>query len=151
MDKLTDYLDVQDVLLNLHARDQRQLFEAVGSHMERLHGVPAHAVATALQRRESAGSTALGHGVAIPHARVTGLDRIRILYVRLAPALALDTPDGEPVSDVVVLMVPTPATQAHLDLLAQVAALFSEEGFRAALHRRQDAAQVYETFGHWTR
>lgn len=151
MVQLIDHLDAQDILLDVHVRDKRQLFEAIGTHMEWLHGVPAHAVATALQRREAAGTTALGHGVAIPHARVQALDRVRIVYLRLTPALAFDTPDGVPVSDVVGLMVPTPATQAHLDLLAQVAALFCEEGFRAALHRRRDAAQIRETFGHWTR
>lgn len=151
MARLLDHLEERDILLNVRARDKRQLFEAIGVHMEWAHGIPPNAVATALQRREAAGSTALGHGVAIPHARVKALERIRVLYARVSPAMPFDTPDGLPVSDVVCLMVPAPATQEHLDMLAQVASLFSEEGFRAALHRRHDAAQIRETFGHWVR
>ncbi|KQP22696.1 PTS sugar transporter subunit IIA [Pseudorhodoferax sp. Leaf267] len=150
MGTLTDYLDERDILLDLHARDKRELFEAVGTHMEALHGVPAHAVATALQRRESAGTTALGCGVAIPHARVSGLRQIRIVYARLAPALDFETPDGQPVCDVVTLMVPTPASQAHLDVLAQVASLFSDAAFRAALHAGRSAAQIRRSFAQWT-
>jgi PTS system nitrogen regulatory IIA component len=59
-------------------------------------------------------------------------EAMRILDIRLAPPLASDAPDGLPVTDVVCLMVPAPATQQHLDMQAQVAALFSEEGIRAA-------------------
>lgn len=151
MARLLDHLEERDILLNLQARDKRQLFEAIGAHMEWVHSIPSNSVTTALQRREAAGTTALGHGVAIPHARVKELGRIRMLYARLSPPIPFDTPDGQPVSDVVCLMVPAPATQEHLDMLSQVAALFSEEGFRAALHRRKDAAQIRATFGAWTR
>jgi PTS system nitrogen regulatory IIA component len=151
MGRLLDHLDECDILLDVRARDKRQLFEAIGAHMERAHGIPPDSVTTALQRREAAGTTALGHGVAIPHALVKELARVRVLYARLSPPMPFDTPDGQPVSDVVCLMVPALATQEHLDMLAQVAALFSEEGFRAALHRRLDAAQIRETFAHWTR
>lgn len=151
MARLLDHFDERDILLHVRARDKRQLFEAIGLHMEWAHGIPPDSVATALQRREAAGTTALGHGVAIPHARVKALEQVLVLYARLSPPIPFDTPDGQPVSDVVCLMVPAPATQEHLDMLSQVAALFSEEGFRAALHRRTDAAQIRETFGAWTR
>jgi nitrogen PTS system EIIA component len=134
MNGLSTYLEVGDILLGVRSADKSQLFEAIGRHVQAAHGVPAQSVVSALRRREMAGSTALGHGVAVPHARVAELDRIRILYVRLSRALHFDAPDGQPVSDVVVLMVPAPATQDHLDLLARVAELFSDGGFRATLH-----------------
>jgi PTS system nitrogen regulatory IIA component len=144
-------LDVEDILLDLPVRDQPRLFEAIAAQMERRHGIPATAVATALQRREAAGSTALGQGVAIPHARVQGLKAMRLVYARLQPGLGFDAPDGAPVTDVVALMVPTPATQAHLDALAEIVALFSDREFGAALRSAHRADQVWSTFVNWPR
>jgi len=149
MDALGKHLAVEDVLLDIRAMDRQQLFDAIGRHMQNVHGLPAESVAAALLRREQAASTALGHGVAIPHARVKALDRMRLVYVRLAPALAFDTPDGEPVAHVLALMVPEPATQAHLDVLADVVSLVSEPGFRKALQACRAPAQVKEAFDRW--
>ncbi|WP_406625630.1 PTS sugar transporter subunit IIA [Acidovorax sp. SDU_ACID1] len=149
MSVLSQYLAVRDILLDVHATSKLQLFEMIGKHMETAHGVPADSVASSLQRRELAGSTALGHGVAIPHAQIRELDRIRLVYVRPAPALAFDTPDNQPVSNVVALMVPSPATQDHLDVLAHLASLFSDQQFRKALQGCQGEIQVKETFERW--
>lgn len=146
---VSTYLEVDDILLGIQAKSKQQLFEAIGKHMQHTHGVPADSVASSLQRREAAGSTALGFGVAIPHARVKELDRIRMLYARLMPALAFDTPDSEAVFDVVVLLVPAPATQEHLDLLARVAALFSDKAFRKALHACQEPVHIHDVFVGW--
>lgn len=142
-------LAVDDILLDVQVDNTRQLFDAVGRHMQLVHGVPADSVVASLLRRESAGSTALGHGVAVPHARVTELDRIRVLYARLTPPLACETPDHEAVTDAVVLLVPAPAAQEHLDLLAYVATLFSDKTFRQVLHLRQQPAQIRELFVSW--
>jgi PTS system nitrogen regulatory IIA component len=149
MSALGTYLQVEDVLLGLQVADKLELFEAVGLHVEHIGGLAMEGVSSALMRREQAGSTALGQGVAIPHARVNGLARIRALYVRLAPGLEFDSPDAQPVSDVLVLMVPSPASQVHLELLAHVASLFSDRAFRAALQARQNSDEIKALFDEW--
>lgn len=150
MTVLGTYLQAEDVLLGLNVSNKRQLFQAIGLHTERIGGLPADAVASALMRRELAGSTALGLGVAIPHARVNILKRIRALYVRLVPGLEFDAPDIGQVSDALVLLVPSPATEAHLELLAHAAALFSDSGFRAALQARHNPVEIKALFDEWT-
>lgn len=149
MTVLGTYLQAEDVLLGLKVSDKRQLFQAIGLHTERIGGLPADAVASALMRRELAGSTALGLGVAIPHARVNVLKRIRALHVRLVPELDFDATDNEPVSDAVVLLVPSPANDAHLELLAHAAALFSDNAFRAALQARHNPVEIKALFDDW--
>lgn len=149
MNALGTYLRVEDVLLGLQVADKRELFEAVGLHVEHIGGLAMEGVSSALMRREQAGSTALGQGVAIPHARVNGLARIRALYLRLAPGLEFDSPDAQPVSDIFVLLVPSPATQLHLELLAHVASLFSDRAFRAALQARQNSDEIKALFDEW--
>ncbi len=151
MSGLSRFLSEEDILLDVLATNKQQVFEEIGAHMQRTHGKSASDVSTALERRERIGSTALGHGVAIPHCRVQGLEQIRIVYARLRAGLAFDAPDSRAVTDIVALMVPVPATQEHLDVLALVAALFSEEGFRTALHECVLPRQVRELFVQWPR
>lgn len=150
MTALSRYVQTEDLLLGLEVADKRQLFQTIGLHTERIGNLPADAVASALMRREMAGSTALGLGVAIPHARVSGLNHIRALYVRLVPGLEFDAPDIGQVSDALVLLVPSPATEAHLELLAHAAALFSDSGFRAALQARHNPVEIKALFDEWT-
>lgn len=149
MNTIGSDLEVDDILLAVKPANKRQLFEVIGRHMQDVHGVPAESVAATLERREMAASTALGHGVAIPHARLRELDRIRIVYARLMPALAFDTPDRQAVSDIVALMVPAPAAQDHLDVLAQVAARFADRDFRQALQECHEPLQVKRLFERW--
>lgn len=149
MTTLSRYVHAEDVLLGLEVADKRQLFQAIGLHTERIGNLPADAVASALMRREMAGSTALGLGVAIPHARVSGLNHIRALYVRLVPGLDFDASDAGLVSDAMVLLVPSPANQEHLELLAHMASLFSDRAFRAALQTRDNPIEVKVLFDGW--
>lgn len=146
MNAVSKYLDESDVILSLQAADKRSVFEAIGRHMQQTHGVSAKMVVSSLQRRESAGSTAIGLGVAIPHARVNELDRIQMLYVRLASPLEFDSPDAEKVTHVVVLLVPAPAVQEHLDVLANLTALFLKPAFRDSLHGCQAPLDVKRVF-----
>lgn len=149
MSELSEYLSPEDILFNVQASSKRDLFLQVGKHMERVHGVSGQSVAAALQRRELAGSTSLGHGVAIPHARVKEAEQVRIVYVRLLPALVFDSPGGDSVSDVVVIIVPGPAVQVHLDILSQVASLFSDHVFRKALYECHHPFQLKELVAYW--
>jgi PTS system nitrogen regulatory IIA component len=83
-------------------------------------------VYASLTERERLGSTALGRGVAIPHARAKGLDHPVAAYVRLKNPIPFDAPDGKPVSDIFVLIVPLYAADKHLHLLAQVAEMLRQ-------------------------
>lgn len=150
MSALSPFLQVEDVVLDLQVTGKAQLFAHIGQHMERVHALAAETVVSGLMRREQAGSTALGEGVAIPHARVRDLDRVRVLYLRLTPALAFEAPDAQPVRDVLVLLVPGPATDEHLQILAYAASLFCDRGFRAVLHDCTEAEQVQQVFTCWT-
>lgn len=149
MSTLSRHLANEDILLNLQAASKKCLFEAIGQHMEKTHRVAHESVTAALHRRELAASTALGNGVAVPHARVIGLNKIRVLYVRPVVPMMSYAADGHPVTDIVVLLVPAPATQEHLDVLAHVASLFSEPGFRTALRACLNPADVLRLFERW--
>jgi PTS system nitrogen regulatory IIA component len=99
-------------------------------------------IATALATRERLGSTGLGHGVAIPHGRSDAAGEPRAAFVRLARPLDWGAADSQPVDLVIALVVPTHFTEGHLDLLAEVAAVFSDADLTATLRAAPDAAAL---------
>jgi PTS system nitrogen regulatory IIA component len=103
------------------------------------------AVGESLRQRERMGSTAIGHGVAIPHGRSGALNDTRAAFLRLHPAVDFDASDGEPVDLVFAMSVPEHFTQRHLQLLSELAQRFGDAEFRSALRRAPDAARLRDT------
>jgi nitrogen PTS system EIIA component len=118
----------------------------LGRISEQRFGVPAATVSAGLEAREALGSTALGQGLAVPHGRIKALRRAMALYVRPATPIPFDAPDGNPVTDVVVLLVPEWAYATHLHLLADVAQRFCDHHFRERLHACADAQAVCQLY-----
>lgn len=92
-----------------------------------------------LLERERLGSTGLGHGVALPHARIKGIDQACGVLVCLESGVDYDAIDGQPVDLLFGLLVPHDATQEHLQLLAKLASIFSKEEFRDQLREAEDS------------
>ena len=149
MNTIANLLIPEDISLDVKVADKAHLLDEIGKHMERRHALSRDWVIAGLSRREQAGSTGLGQGVAIPHARVRDLDRILVAYMRLKPAIPFDAPDGKPVSDVLVLLVPKPATEEHLRILADAAQMFADIGFRKRLRACAHPQEVSRTFVDW--
>ncbi len=145
--RIATWLQPQDILLDVDVRDRPHAFEVVAAAIGSLHGLDPAPILRALWRREQSGSTALGKRFAIPHARISGITRPLTLFMRTKSAIAFDAPDGEPVSDLLVIMVPADgAKDDHLQLLALVARLFSDRGFRAQLDSAPDATAAAGAF-----
>lgn len=92
-----------------------------------------------LNERERLGSTGLGEGIALPHARLDGIDHAVGAFVQLTEGVSFDAPDDQPVDLAFGLLVPSNATDAHLTLLAGLAERFSDPQLRAALRAAEDA------------
>lgn len=144
--KLADCIFPGDVRLDLEAADTQSLFSLVGRQMEENHGVEAGLVERSLLRREQVGSTGLGRGFAIPHARIAALDRTYAFYARLARPIGFKAPDGKPVDGFLVLLVPTPATDAHLLLLAEASQVFATRNARERLQAARTPEEVIRVF-----
>ena len=150
LNTIADLLRDEDILLDLDVSSKSQLFEEIGRHMEGRLGMPQAWVVLSLSRREEVGSTGLGQGVAIPHARIKDLYRIQVVYVRLKAPIPFGAPDGEPVSDILVLLVPKQATEEHLRILAEATQMFSDRPFRQRLVLCKDARAARQLFIDWS-
>jgi PTS system nitrogen regulatory IIA component len=96
-----------------------------------------------IQERENLGSTGFGRGVAIPHARIVGLNRPVAAFFRLASPAAFDAADGMPVDLVFGLLSPEHAGAAHLHALAAISRLMRDERMHSALVQAPSAEALY--------
>ncbi len=101
-------------------------------------------VFSGLVDRERLGSTGIGDGVAIPHCRLDNIEKAIGVFFKLKKAVDFDAVDREPVDLVFALVVPSNSCDQHLETLAELAELFSEENNRQALRQCFDAASLYQ-------
>lgn len=149
MNPIADLLPAERVLADLDAGSKGEVFAAFGRLFASGDGLNADQVSGSLHAREKLGSTGLGQGIAIPHGRIKGLREARGAFARLKTPIPFDAPDGRPVGNVFVLLVPEHATEQHLQLLSELAQMFSEKRFRDALGAAADAPALHELFKQW--
>jgi PTS system nitrogen regulatory IIA component len=142
-------LSSEDILLDLDVSTKERVFEEVGRLFERRHGLPQTQVVESLNAREKLGSTGLGQGVALPHARIKTLQQAVAAFVRMKLPIVFDAPDGKPVWGMLILLVPERATEQHLQILAEFAQMFGDSHFRERLRMCDDAGAVYQLMSQW--
>jgi PTS system nitrogen regulatory IIA component len=149
MNQIADLLPAANIVLDRDVGSKARLFEAAGALFAASGGLDAAIVASSLTARERLGSTGLGQGVAIPHGRIKGLLVARGGFVRLAQPVPFDAPDGKPVSQVFILLVPEQATDLHLQLLSELAQMFSDKSFRERLTAARSVDDLLALFRSW--
>src|SRR5689334_16697106 len=149
MNLLSSLLTLSRVALDIEPRDKKALFEHAGALLEGDSGLTRQQVFDSLMTRERMGSTALGQGIAIPHGRVKGLREALGAFLRLRSPVAFDAPDERPVNLVFVLLVPERATDVHLQILSELAQMFSDRSFRAQLAAAPDATTAQRLIAAW--
>ena len=149
MSLVANLLPVSNVLPDLAASSKKRLFEQLGLLFENQHGIAKGTVFESLFARERLGSTGLGQGVAIPHGRIKGLKDALGAFVRLAQPVPFDAPDSKPVSLVFALLVPEQATEKHLEILSELAQMFSDRALREAMANAPDAQALHQLIAAW--
>ena len=127
-----------------------RLFEQIGLLFENSRQIPRARVFDSLFDREKLGSTGLGYGVAIPHGRIKTLKEPVCAFVRTASAIAFEAPDAQPVNLVFAMLVPEHATEAHLELLSELAQMFSDAELRDALATTADIQAAHRLITEWS-
>jgi PTS system nitrogen regulatory IIA component len=142
--EIADFLTPDRVLLDVRSRDKSQLIGEVARTFGRLvPALKAQAVESALLAREQLGSTGLGAGFALPHARIEGLDAYLGLFVRLAKPIDFDAIDGNPVRLVFVLLIPSEPAVSHVAALAAISRRFRVPELAAKLAKAETQVLVF--------
>lgn len=138
-----DWLDRGAIVYRASAPGKRQALAVAAESAARPLGLKAGEVLDALMDREQEGSTGVGHGVAVPHARLPGIDRMRGVFVRLEQPIDFDAMDEQPVDLLFALFAPKDASSEHLRALARVTRILRQTELREQLRKARSADAIY--------
>lgn len=146
---ILEFLDPDSVVPALRARAKKQVLQELSAQaVRRLPGLDEREVFETLLQRERLGSTGIGDGVAIPHGKLPGFDRLFGLVARLEKPVDFEALDGQPVDIAFLLLAPEGAGADHLKALAQVARVLREPGILERIRAARDASALYALLTH---
>lgn len=122
---------------------KKRLFQDLGDIVAGTYGIDAGEAFTALQERESLGPTGVGNGIALPHARIDGLDRVVGAFLRLEKPVDFDSVDRQPVDLVFALFAPDGSGVDHLKALALVSRTMRDQSVASKLRANNDAETLH--------
>ena len=134
------------IVLRSGASSKRQAMHVVAEAAAHLLGRDSNAILTALMEREALGSTGLGGGVAVPHARLPGLDKVCAVFVRLDHPVAYDAVDDRPVDLLFALFAAPDAGAEHLRALAAVSRALRSPELRERLRQARTSDAIHALF-----
>ena len=136
------------VLCDLHVSSKKQLFQEMATKLlqaDALKGtdIACRDIVAAAMERERLGSTVVGTGVALPHARIDGIDQVHVVFARLETAIDSDAIDDRPVDLVALLLAPSDAGGAHLRALAKVSRRLRRQDMRQRLRAAPNVESLF--------
>ena len=140
---LGDLITLDGVIPSLKSRSKKQALQDLALRASQLTGLGNREIFEALLQRERLGSTGVGDGIAIPHGRMAGLERMMAVFARLETPIAFESPDDEPVDLVFLLLAPEHAGADHLKALARISRLLRDPATVAKLRTSGDRKALY--------
>lgn len=142
--KFGNLIKIDQILLNSDASSKKKVLETISQIVtENYPEYHSNKVFQTLIERERLGSTGIGHGVALPHARLAECTDTIGVFISLNKAINYDSIDNKPVKLVFALLIPENSTQEHLDILAKLAEFFQQQNNRQILENASSSETVY--------
>ena len=136
------------IFLDVEISSKKKLLELIANIVADRTRLPESSIYNNLLNRERLGSTALGSGFAVPHARLEDLDKTLACFFRLKDAVNFEAPDDRPVDLVVSIIIPGEATEEHLIILSSLAKIFSDDSVCEAIRQaasKDEIARIIES------
>lgn len=140
---VADIISKNAVLDNVQASNKRELIQSLAEKMASLCGLDERTIFDAVWERENLGSTGYGEGVAFPHARIEGLNKVCGMFARLYDAVDFDAIDGKKVDLVFLLVSPENSGADHLTALASLSRILKTEGSCEKLRKARSIDELY--------
>ena len=141
---IADILSPQGVVVDLKpCNSKRQVLKELADQAADLVGIDAQQLLEALMERERLGTTGVGHGIAIPHARLDQLDKVVGLFARLDQPIDFEALDDRPSDLIFMLLAPNSADADSLKALARVSRVLRDTGLQQRLRQAKDADAIY--------
>jgi PTS system nitrogen regulatory IIA component len=148
--QVAELLDLDRISCNTQSASKKRVLEQLSQLLAaNQESLSQNQVFDSLLSRERLGSTGLGHGVAIPHGRIKQSKQTLAAFIKLQQGVDFDATDNQPVDLLFALLVPEEATEEHLQLLAQLARMFSDEKLVKQLRASSDARSLLTIIREW--
>jgi PTS system nitrogen regulatory IIA component len=149
--EISDIISPDRIAFDIDASSKKRALEKIGEIISASDGVELlpNEVCESLIAREKLGSTGIGSGVAIPHGRLKNSEKTVAAFVQLHKGINYDAMDDEDVDLLFALLVPENSTEEHLQILAQLAEMFSKAEFRAKLRASKSGEELYNLLRDW--
>jgi PTS system nitrogen regulatory IIA component len=148
--KLAQLINKESVVCNADVSSKKRALEFLAELLAKASGTSdALDIFQHLTEREKLGSTSLGHGVAIPHARTSSSNRAIGAFIKLEQGIDFDSPDDKPTDLLFALMVPEHYTDEHLEILSGLASCFSDESLCQSLRTATTSQELYDRLTGW--
>ena len=141
--EIIDILSEQAVMAHLKAGSKKQALQELAHHAADIAGLDERTIFDALLERERLGTTGVGLGIAIPHAKLPNLDRLYGLFARLDVPVDFEAIDEQPVDLMFLLLAPESAGADHLKALARVSRLLRNQAVCEKLRGADSAEAIY--------
>lgn len=141
--ELKEILDAKAVRYTSGVSSKKRLLQDIAEQANAVYGLNAIEVFSALQEREALGSTGVGRGIAIPHARFESMDKVVGMFTRLEKPVDFDSVDHQPVDLVFSLLAPAAEGAEHLKALALVSRTLRDKDVCAKLRANDDEQTLY--------
>ena len=143
--KITDFLSRETIVPALASREKNAALEEMAEYLGSTHHLDRNKVLKVLLERERISTTAIGEGVAIPHGKLNGVERVVGVFARSPEGIDFASLDGAPTHLFFVLVAPENAAADHLKALARISRLLKDEAFRRRLMAGQSSQELYTT------
>ena len=141
--EISDILSLQGVLANLKAGSKKQLLQELAAVAAKETGIHERTIFDVLLERERLGSTGVGKGIAIPHGKLSDIDRLYGVFARLPSAVDFESIDEQPVDLIFLLLAPADAGADHLKALARISRLLRADDVCTRLRGSEHAEALF--------
>ena len=142
MSEITNFLTEESIIMDCDSKSQKNTLEVISNKMAELTSTNKDEIFQKLYEREKLGTTAFGNGIAIPHARIEGIQNAKIIILKLTKAIDFNSIDGNKVDIIMSLFVPNDNNKMHVELLSNIASLLDNQVFREKIRTANTASDV---------
>ena len=142
MSEITNFLTEESIIMDCDSKSQKNTLEIISNKMAELTSTNKDEIFQKLYEREKLGTTAFGNGIAIPHARIEGIQNAKIIILKLTEAIDFNSIDGNKVDIIMSLFVPNDNNKMHVELLSNIASLLDNQVLREKIRTANTASDV---------
>ena len=145
--KLIEFIALDSILVDVDVDSKKNLFKFVSNFFTKNDIEESSKIIEKLNERERLGSTGVGNGIAIPHSKVSLINKTKVLFLKLKSAVDFSAPDKKHVDLVFVILAPKNCQSEHLIVLSSISSFVKNKDFVEKLRKLKDSKEIYKFFG----